>query len=124
PEKRTQLAFIAQDYATLRQSIEAANLGALLPGDHAVLNLLVQEQDAELAALLTPEEYADYKRRLSPAAAEGQHVLRRFDATEAEYLQLMALHAGIEDQFGLAGTSLPPTRQPHLPPPPPSPTPP
>ena len=107
PAKRAQLTLLQQDYADLRASITAANLDALLPGDHEVLNLLQREEAAELAALLSPQELADYHQRVGPAAQEVQHVLRRFEATEAEYLQLLALHDEIDATYGPTGTSLP-----------------
>ena len=107
PAKRAQLTLLQQDYADLRAAITAANLDALLPGDHEVFNLLQREEAAELAALLSPEELADYHQRVGPAAQEVQNVLRRFDATEAEYRQLLALHDEIDATYGPTGTSLP-----------------
>ncbi len=107
PDKQVEVALTIQDYDELRGAITSSNLNTLLPGDHAVLNLLQDELDADLAGLLTPEELSLYHQRVSPAAHEVQQTLRRFPATEAEYLQLLALHDTIEARFGSTGYQLP-----------------
>ena len=98
--KRQELSFILSDFGELRSETLRDARTVFLPEDREILALLRTEQEAEITALLSPEEYAAYQRRNSPAAREVQNAFRQFAATEAEYLQLLALHEPFAAQFG------------------------
>jgi hypothetical protein len=85
PEKQAQVQMLAGDFAgildPLRNSNNASRL--LLPEESRALAELEARRKTELAALLTPEELADYERRTSPAVAHLRQ-LRGFEPAEAE----------------------------------------
>ncbi|WP_221028735.1 hypothetical protein [Actomonas aquatica] len=105
--KRLVLTQLLDDYADLRNKTWREARAVALPEDQAILQMLRQEEDAEIQALLSPAEYTEYLRRHSPAALEVQNSLRGFAATEVEYLQLLELHAQFVQKFGAAPDSPP-----------------
>src|SRR5258707_692709 len=57
---------IEDDYSEMTSAIRAAMAGITLPEDRDKLALLAREKHADLAAVLTPGELADYELRSSP----------------------------------------------------------
>jgi hypothetical protein len=76
---------IEDDYAEMGSQIRAAMNGVTLPEDRAKLALLEREKQADLAAVLSPEELADYQMRSSPTTRLIARQLGGFDATPAEF---------------------------------------
>lgn len=100
PAKRFQVSQVLADFAEIRQAYTQENAGITLPQDREVLALLLAEQEAELATLLTPEELAEYRIRSSPAARSVQTALRQFEASEEEYLALLERYVDLEQRLG------------------------
>jgi hypothetical protein len=76
---------IEDDYAEMGSAIRAAMNGVTLPEDREKLALLTREKHADLAAVLTPDEVADYELRSSPLVGLLSRYLGGFDASEAEF---------------------------------------
>ena len=98
-QKIDQLQRIEDDYAEMMSAIRSAMGGVTLPGDLEKLALLARERRADLAAVLTPEELADYELRSSPITNYLRSRLTTFDATEAEFRAIFAAHQALSDKF-------------------------
>ncbi len=87
-EKLEQLQAIRSDYADLQQSMFtsiSALTGARLPADEEKLALLAKEEQADIRALLTPEEYFEYQLRSGQVATMLRFQLAAFNPTETEF---------------------------------------
>jgi hypothetical protein len=85
-EKLQAIARIDADYQELgsKQYLERG----IRPGEENTLSavqLLMRERLADIARVLTPEEYAAYELRASPLAGGLRYQLETFNATEEEY---------------------------------------
>ena len=105
-EKRASLMQLLNDYDEMSNALRAETAGLVLPADRALFATLDQEQTADLAALLTPDELADYRRRASPTARTVQRALAHFDATESEYLALLNLRMQLDATYGTTTMTL------------------
>lgn len=102
-EKLQALQQIESDYQqlSLKASLERASRpGETSTGDPAAaLRLIDQEKLADIAKLLTPDEFAAYETRSSPIAQTLRYQLRTFQPTEQEYLAIFALRKSYEAQL-------------------------
>jgi hypothetical protein len=97
-EKRDKLRAILEDYSELTAKFGAQS-GPQLASDKEKLKLLNAERDRDIAALLSPDELADYQMRTSPSA---QTLMNRYGdgiASEDEFKKLYALQKAFDDQF-------------------------
>lgn len=94
---------IEDDYAELKSSINAAMKGITLPSDREQLALLQREKAADLAALLTPAELADYEMRSSPITRMLGRRLGDFDASEAEFHAIFQMQQAFGQKYSDAG---------------------
>lgn len=94
---------INDDYAELTSQVRAAMQGITLPEDQEKLALLDREKHADLAAILTPEELADYEMRSSPLTSMMRNRLGTFDPTEPEFRALYQAQKMVSDAFAAAG---------------------
>lgn len=85
PAKIDLVQRINDDYAEMSGQIRAAMQGIALPEDREKLSLLEREKRADLAALLTPTELADYEMRTSPLTSRLRTPLAIMNASEAEF---------------------------------------
>lgn len=85
PAKIDLVQRINDDYAEMTGQIRAAMQGIALPEDREKLALLEREKRADLAALLTPAELADYEMRTSPVTSRLRTPLGIMNASEAEF---------------------------------------
>jgi hypothetical protein len=85
PAKIDLVQRINDDYAEMTGQIRAAMQGISLPEDREKLALLEREKRADLAALLTPAELADYEMRTSPVTSRLRTPLGIMNASEAEF---------------------------------------
>ena len=92
------LQAIEGDYADMHRLARGAMQGVELPADREALALLRREKHADLAAVLTPSELADYELRTSPAADRVRSALTLFPATEDEYRAIVRLQNTFDDQ--------------------------
>lgn len=106
--KIEQVRRIEDDYAEMNAALTAGMRGVLLPEDRAKLALLEREKRADLAALLTPAELADYEMRSSPLTAELGRMLGGFAATDAEFRAIYAAHQGMAERFPASEPAPPP----------------
>ncbi len=83
--KITVVQRIADDYAEMIGQVRTAMQGVTLPEDREKLALLEREKRADLAAVLTPAELADYEMRTSPITSRLRTPLSIMNATEAEF---------------------------------------
>ncbi|MBI5424219.1 MAG: hypothetical protein HZA32_09020 [Opitutae bacterium] len=95
-DKVTALLRIQRDYDDLRNDLFATMGGGIITREEADARRkeqehLEKERLADVAAALTPEEFAEYERRQSPAAQRAQRSLRDLNLTEDAYLSLLAL---------------------------------
>ncbi len=99
-DKIAQIEAISADYQDLRSAVSEQTQGVTLPEDRAQLRLLEQEQRADLAAVLTPEELLEIDLRSSPSANILRSQLMYFEPTEEEYRALVQQRLAFDRQFG------------------------
>ncbi len=110
PEKIQQLLRIQEDYGRMQSELIGASGIRTSSSDPAEIAraekyaLLEKEQRADIRALLSPEEFAEFERRSSPTAHRLQQETSLFRPTEQEYKALFAIHRAIDEQLDL-GTS-------------------
>jgi len=97
-EKVLALQRIKQDYGELQNQVFSESGGILLPWDREKLEMIKQEQEKDIAALLTPEELQQMNLRSSSTAQQLQYKLAGFDPTEQEYLTLYSLQKQFDDK--------------------------
>jgi hypothetical protein len=100
PAKMSELDRINSDYAELIAEVRNASQGILLPEDRAKLAYLQQEQRADIAKLLTPDELLDYDLRSSPTAGQLRNQLAAFNPTEDEFRALFKIQQAFDAQYG------------------------
>lgn len=90
---------IEDDYAEMNSAARAVTNGVMLPEDRAKLALLTKEKAADLAAVLTPEEFAEYQVRTSPITRLLAQYMGDFHATEAEFRALYDAQRVMNEKF-------------------------
>lgn len=98
-QKIDQLQRLEDDYTDMLSAARAATNGITLPEDREKLALLNREKRADLAAILTPEELADYELRTSPTTAYLRRRLGDFDPSEAEFRALFDAQQALNQKF-------------------------
>jgi hypothetical protein len=99
PEKIALLQRINDDYLELGAQIRASLQGITLPVDREALALLEREKHTDLAAILTPQELADYEMRTSPLTSRLSPALTLMDATEAEFRAIYGIEQPLADRL-------------------------
>jgi hypothetical protein len=94
---------IEDDYADMNSAIRAAMKGITLPEDRDKFALLTSEKHADLAAVLSPEELADYEVRSSPITQMLRNQLADFNPSEAEYRAIFAMQQAFGEKFPFNG---------------------
>jgi hypothetical protein len=92
---------INKDYRELSTQAREEMQGILLPSDREKFKFLEKERQADVAALMTPEELADYNLRSSLTATQLQFRLSAFKPSESEYKQIYSLQRAFDDQYGI-----------------------
>lgn len=98
-ELTQQLAIVESDYQDLVTESRDATFGLNLPADREQFALIESERQRDLAALLSPEQWAEYQLRSSSTARNLVSRLRDFAPTEAEYRAVYALQSAFDQQF-------------------------
>jgi len=98
-EKREQLRALLQKHDDLEQELYARSRGVFLDEDEAVLRKLKRDREAELAALLTPEELEEYQLRHSDTANTMRTQLAGFEPSEDEFRKIFRLQKEFESGF-------------------------
>ncbi|MGH7944250.1 MAG: hypothetical protein ACREH8_02215 [Opitutaceae bacterium] len=98
PQARIDLVQrITEDYAEMTSQVRSAMQGVTLPEDREKLALLEREKRADLAAILTPEEFADFERRTSTITGRLRTTFTIMDASEAEFRTIFKAHEPFKD---------------------------
>jgi len=104
PEKYARVQAILSDYNELRNEIyTSAQGGPMLPEDQEKLAYLGKEQQADIAASLSPDELFDYQVRNSPTAGALRHTLHAFNPTEDEFRAIFRVQQAFDQQYGSTG---------------------
>jgi hypothetical protein len=90
---------INQDYSEMTAQVRAAMNGITLPEDRAKLALLKSEEQADLAAVLTPAELEDYNMRNSTVTTLLRPALALFNATPDEFRAIYNVEQPLSDQL-------------------------
>jgi hypothetical protein len=88
---------INDDYTEMMAQVRNATQGIVLPEDRAKVALLEREKQADLAALLTPQELEDYQMRTLRITGNLRTPLTIMDATEAEFRAIYRIQAPFAD---------------------------
>lgn len=100
-EKRRDLQEVEQDYQDLIQEVQQDMQGFTLPSDAEKIRFLMEEKKRDLAAILSPQEMADYDLRMSRTAQQLSWKMTKFDASEEEYRKIFALQKSFDDTQNL-----------------------
>lgn len=90
---------INADYAEMNSQVRSATQGIMLPEDREKVALLEREKRADLAAILTPQELADYEMRTSPVTSRLRSALTLMDANEDEFRTIFGIQQRYNDQI-------------------------
>jgi hypothetical protein len=102
PQKLVQLSAILEDYQQVGNEA-SGNSGSTDPDLVQETQRMIQrEQLADIATLLTPEEFAAYELRAGNLAQGLRNSLRDFRPTETEYRALFSAYRAGEDSTGNA----------------------
>lgn len=95
PAKIDMIERIEDDYAEMTTAVRAGMNGIELPVDREKLALLANEKRADLAAVLTPDELAEYDMRTSPLTNALRGRLSAFDPSAAEYQSIFQAYQAL-----------------------------
>ena len=98
-----QLAALRERYDEQRMELYSGirGPGGRLPDEQAKMDALDKRMRAEIAGLLTPNEFEEYDLRTSNVANQLRYDLVAFNATEQEFRSLFKLKSAFEEQFGV-----------------------
>ena len=96
--KRDALRRVLSDYEDMMDQYGSAG-GIQLASDREKMKLLRSERERDIAALLTPEEFADYQMRTSPSAETLRSRYGEAIANEDQFKKLYALQKAFDDKF-------------------------
>lgn len=103
-QKADQIGAILADYLVMRQKVQAESVGVPpRPDQRDALDLLEEEQRADIAKVLTPAELENYELRTSRTATVLRSQLAAFAPTEAEFRAIFAVTRSAEARFGSIG---------------------
>jgi hypothetical protein len=99
PERRQALHSLISRFDQLEQELYDRTKGLMLEEDQTQLQQLQKMREAEIAQLLTPDEYREYELRNSPTADALREQLSGFNATEEEFRKVFDLQKAYEAQM-------------------------
>lgn len=106
PQARIDLVRqVEDDYSDMVAQVRAATQGVTLPEDREKFALLEREKHADLAAILAPDELADYEMRTSTITARLRTALTIMDATEQEFRAIYDASRPLQDILYPTSTS-------------------
>jgi hypothetical protein len=95
--KIDQLDRLNADYNDLEFDARVGANSIVLPDDREKLAFLDREKRKDLAALLSPEELAEYDVRTSPIISRLSSTFGVFRATEEEFRSILDIHRSLEN---------------------------
>jgi hypothetical protein len=99
PGKIDALQRIEDDYTEMMSQVRAGMQGVTLPEDREKLALLAREKQADLAAVLSPEELADYTMRTSGITSLLRNRLDAFNPSESEFRAIFQTQQALNEKF-------------------------
>ena len=101
-EKQSKVMDVYMNYQTkIAKSLGSS--GAPDAEDMKRMQKVQKEMEAELASVMTPQEFEDYQLRMSQTAMVMRMQLASFDPSEQEFREVFKYKKTYEDEFGLAG---------------------
>jgi hypothetical protein len=94
-----QLERIEADYEELGEILSSSRRGITLPNDLEKMALLDREKKADLAVVLSPEEFADYQMRSSMITRLLAGPLSGFDPSESEFRAIFQMQQTLNEKF-------------------------
>jgi hypothetical protein len=98
-DKIDLLRRLDEDYSELRNEVQTAARGIMLPEDREKLAMLEKEKRADLAQMLTPEEMEDYLMRSSQTTMRLRTPLTAFKASEDEFRAIYKIQAAFDEKY-------------------------
>ncbi len=108
PEKQTAMKALERKYANRQTKA----LKDVVEGRGDLMKTILAEKDAEMLAILTPEEKFEYDVRLSQPAMLLRLGLGQFEPTEQEFRDMFKATKNFTDRFGFNATVKPDDRGP------------
>lgn len=97
PAKIDLVQRISDDYTEMISQVRTATQGIMLPEDREKIAFLEREKRADLAAVLSPAELADYEMRSSPATSRLRTAMTVMDASEDEFRKIYQIQQPFSD---------------------------
>jgi hypothetical protein len=101
--KRTSIQEVEQDYAELTSELHREAGRFQVPSDAEAMRVLQESKKQDLAALLTPEEFAQYELRNSQTTQQLRGEMAQFDASEDEFLSIYSLRKEFDERYNNNG---------------------
>jgi hypothetical protein len=105
-DKIDQLQRLDQDYNDLRNEVQSASRGIMLPEDREKLTILEQEKRADLAKLLSPQEMEGYLMRTSNTTNRLRTALTTMNATEPEFRAIYQAQSAFDEKYNAPGLGM------------------
>jgi hypothetical protein len=102
--KIAQIERIAADYDDISAQVQKSLQGVVLAEDREKFDLLQRERRADIARVLTAEEFADYEMRTSEFLQSRRAAFSTMNATEEEARSLYRLQRPLEERVRAAET--------------------
>lgn len=101
-DKQSKISEMMQSYQA--KAMKSFSGGSPDAEDMKAMQKVQKEFEAELAKVLSPQEYEDYQLRLSQTSMMMRMQLGSFDPNEQEFRDIFKLRKGFDDEFGLYGS--------------------
>jgi len=101
-DKRDRVSQLQTKYQQLEQEIYAGSKGVMLDEDREKLKRLQKAKEAELAGVLSAEEFEEYELRASPTANGLRSQMSGFQPTEEEFRKIFRLQKVFDNDFNQA----------------------
>jgi hypothetical protein len=99
--KQSQIMDVYMKYQA--KMAKTLNGGTTDADDMKAMQKAQKEMDAELAAMLSPQDYREYQLRMSQTAMTMRTQLGSFEPTQQEFDKIFDLRKGFDDEFGMFG---------------------
>jgi hypothetical protein len=110
-EKFDRIQAINSDFGDMRSEVYGDAKGVMLPEDTEKMNYLRKEEQAEVAAELSPDELLEYQLRTSNAAYQLRSTMSAFNPTEGEFRAIFKAQQDFDSQYGSSEEQLTPEQQ-------------
>ena len=98
PTQQNQVMEVYMKYQA--KIAKLAGGGAMDADDMKEMRKVQKEMDAELAKMLSPQEFEDYQLRMSQTAMTMRMQMASFDASEQEFRDIFKIKKAYDDEYG------------------------